>query len=214
VYCEPHLSCYPCQTAGCSTGPLRNKSKGHVGLGEAMRNLLGALFLVAGLLILSHNAGACGDKLLILGRPMRFNSRPAVVLAYAPAGSTLESVLNTPQWTNAISKGKHRLRVIQTPGQLVQTLKTERFDIVVLSLTDASIFQAQLGPSSFPTVFVPMVETVERNAVRNAEKEYGVAMKSVAKTSDYLSAIDRAVGLRDLRAEAAARVKKNQAKSS
>jgi hypothetical protein len=60
-----------------------------------MRRLLTALLLVAGFFLSSHTADACGDKLLILGRPLRFKSRPASILAYSPPGSALESMLNS-----------------------------------------------------------------------------------------------------------------------
>jgi hypothetical protein len=179
-----------------------------------MRRLLGALVLSAGFLLLSHSAHACGDKLLILGRPLRFHSRPAAILAYAPPASAVESVLNSPQWATAMTKGKHRLRVMQTPEQLTQALKAERFDVILVGAADAGGLQAQLSAASFPAVFVPVVESVARDAFRNAEKEYGVAMKGMAKSGAYLSAIDRAVGLHDLRVEAAAREKKNHGKSS
>jgi hypothetical protein len=192
----------------------RQTQRGTVGWGEDMRRLLGALYLTAGFLVFSHTAHACGDKLLILGRPLRFNSRPAAILAYAPSGSTLESFLNGPQWANAMAKGKHRLRVMQTPEELSQALKAQRFDVILVGYADAPLLRTQVAATSFPAVFVPVVESVARDALRKAEKEYGVAMKGTAKSGDYLSAIDRAVGLHDLRVEAAARVKKNQRKSS
>lgn len=179
-----------------------------------MKRLLGALLLVAGLFTSSPIAQACGDKLLILGRSLRFKSRPASILAYAPPGSALEAMLSNPQWITAVRKGKHRVVVILTPERLSQVLKGERFDIILVAQTESTMSTAQLADSAYPAVVLPVIENVSRQALRDAEKEYGVAIKSTAKSGDYLSEIDRAVGLHDLRIEAAAKSKKNQTKGS
>jgi hypothetical protein len=166
-------------------------------------------------LLFSHLTYACGDKLLVLGRPLRFgSSRPAAILAYAPPGSFLESVMKESQWTTAISKGKHRLRVVQTPGQLTQTLNAERFDLVLAGSPDILAVRSQVATASPGLVFVPVVDGGSHDAVRTAEKEYGVAIKGDAKTGDYLMTIGRAVDLHDRRVEAIAREKKNQRKNS
>jgi hypothetical protein len=183
---------------------------GTLGLEEDMRRLLGVLLLVAGFFLSSHTAQACGDKLLILGRPLHFKSRAASILAYAPPGSVLESMLAGQQWTTAIAKGKHRVIVILTPERLTQVLKGERFDLILIARTETTVSPAQLADASFPEVVVPVVENTSRETLRNAEKEYGVVMKSTSKSGEYLSGIDRAVGLHDLRIEAAARGKKNR----
>jgi hypothetical protein len=187
--------------------------KGTLGLEEDMRRLLGALLLVTSLLLSSPAAYSCGDKLLIIGRPLHFKTRAASILAYVAPGSALEPMLASQQWTTAITKGKHRVVVILTPERLSQVLKGERFDLILIAWADATVSPAQLADTAFPAVVVPVVESVSRETLRNAEKEYGVAMKSTAKSGDYLSAIDRAVGLHDLRIEAA-RGKKNQNKGS
>lgn len=177
-----------------------------------MRRLLGTLLLIGSLS--SHLAYGCGDKLLVLGRPLMFTSRPAAILAYAPPGSSLQSLLSATQWTGAMTKGKHHLQVVQTPDQLAQILKTERFDVILAGLTDAAALRPQMAIASYPAVVVPVLDSGSRDAFRSAEREYGVAMKGVAKSGDYLSAIGRAVDLRDRRFEAAAREKKNRGKNS
>ncbi|HYL15911.1 MAG TPA: hypothetical protein VEV41_22935 [Terriglobales bacterium] len=179
-----------------------------------MRRLLAALLSVAYFLFSSPAAYPCGDKLLILGRPLHFKSRPASILAYAPPGSALEPMLTSQQWITAISKGKHRVIVILTPERLSQVLKGERFDLILIARTETTVSPAQLADTSFPAVVVPVVENMSRESLRNAEKEYGVVLKSTAKSGDYLSEIDRAVGLHDLRIEAAAKSKKNQNRGS
>jgi len=123
-------------------------------------------------------------------------------------------MLTSQQWTTAVTKGKHRVVVILTPERLSQVLKWERFDLILIAWADATVPRAQLADTSFPAVVVPVVEDMSRESLRTAEKEDGVAMRSTAKSGDYLSRIDRAVALHDLRIEAAARGKKSQNKGS
>jgi len=168
-----------------------------------MRRLLGALWLVAGFLLASNLGYACGDKLLILGRPLRFNARPASIMAYAPVGSALESMLVSQQWNSAMTRGKHQVQVVKTPERLYESLEKERFDLILVALADVSALSGQLANTSSPPVVIPVVGNVARETVRTAEKDYGVVVRSNAKTGDYLSAIDRALELYDLRVQAA-----------
>ena len=164
--------------------------------------------------LVSSPADACGDKLLVLGRPLRFNSRPAAILAFAPAGSFLETFLNDPAWASASVKGKHKLRVVQTQEQLAENLKIELYDIIVADSGHAPALRSQLATSPSTAVFAPVVERGSRDAQRAAEKEYGIALKGTGKSGDHLFAIGRAVDLHDRKVEAAARGKKDVRKSS
>ena len=208
-----------CNILGCPkrdiAHPDRAKDpKGVLGLGENMRRLLCPLFFSAAFLLVSHPAHTCGDKLLILGRPLHFNSRSAAILAFAPPGSSLEMMLNRSQWTAAMAKGRHRLRVVETAAQLETILKAERFDLILADSGHASALRPHLAITPSPAVFVPVVSSSSLDVFRAAEKEYAVAIKDPAKTGDYLGAIGRAVDLHDRRVEAAARKKKSSSKSS
>jgi len=113
-----------------------------------------------------------------------------------------------------MSRGKHRLRVARTPEQLVQDLQLEHFDVIIADSAHATAVRSQLSGNPTSAVFVPVVDSASRDALRTAEKEYSVAMKGTGKSGDYLSAIGRAVDLHDRRVEAAMREKKKQVKNS
>jgi hypothetical protein len=213
VYCSRSFFCRPNRQGVTRTKTSREVNlSGWLSLGEHMWRLLGTLLVSA--LLVSHIAHACGDKLLVLGRPLRFDSRPAAILAFVPTASPLESLLSKPQWVAAMERGRHRLRVVQNPEQLANALKSERFDLVLADSTNAVALRSQFATSLSAAVLVPMVDSASRDALRTAQKEYGVAMKSPAKTGDYLFAIGVAVDLHDRRVEAASREKKNKGKSS
>jgi hypothetical protein len=178
-----------------------------------MRLLL-RVFTVLALVSSAPLSNACGDKLLVLGRALRFSTispeRPAVILAYAPQGSIVSAVVNEPQWLAAMEKGKHRVRVIQELGGIIAALSSERYDLVLVSLSDAAQLKQRIQSASSATVIVPALKSSpSREEVRTAEKEYGVVLKSESKGRVYLSDISKAVDLRDRRAQSLAQAHKS-----
>lgn len=154
----------------------------------------------------------CGDKLLILGRGLRFSAlsaeRPVAILAYAPEGSLLASVLKDPQWIAAINKGKHRLKAVQSMDELRLALSRERYDLVLISLSDPPQLKQAVQSAPSDPLAVPVVNGSARDKVQTAEKEYGVALRSDSKSKVYLSGISKAVELRDRRAQMLAQARK------
>jgi hypothetical protein len=178
-----------------------------------MRRLL-RVFTVIAVVSCAPLSNACGDKLLVLGRALRFSNisseRPAAILAYAPQGSIVSVVLNEPQWVAAIEKGKHRLRVVQELDGIVTAMSSQRYDLVVVSLADAAQLKQRIQSASSAAVIVPALQSSpSREEVRAAEKEYGVVLKSESKGKAYLSYISKAVELRDRRAQVLAQAHKS-----
>ena len=173
-----------------------------------MNRILQVLTLIA-MVSCAPLSNACGDKLIVLGRALRFSTisseRPAAILAYAPQGSVVSALVNEPQWVAAMEKGKHRLRVIQELDEIVTALSSERYDLVLVSLADAGQLKQRIQSASSAAVVVPVLQSSpSHDEVRAADKEYGVVLKSESKDKAYLSYISKAVELRDRRAQARA----------
>src|SRR5437870_2061158 len=113
------------------------------------------------LLFCPRPSQGCGDKLLILGRGLRFSAlsadRPAAILAYAPEGSLLASILKDPQWIAAMNKGKHRLKAVQSMDELRPALSRERYDLVLLNLSDALKLKQPVQSAPSDPLAVPVV---------------------------------------------------------
>ena len=93
---HPRIFLWPYPSLGVLVPGLQERGRpiepvSHLGdICAAFYSMLG----IACFLLCSHLTYACGDKLLVLGRPLRFGSpRPAAILAYARSGSFLESVM-------------------------------------------------------------------------------------------------------------------------
>ena len=177
-----------------------------------MRRLFWTLTVVL-LLFCPRLSQGCGDKLLILGRGLRFSAlsadRPAAILAYAPEGSLLASILKDPQWIAAMNKGKHRLKAVQSMDELRPALSRERYDLVLLNLSDALKLKQTVQSAPSDPLAVPVVNASARDQVQTAEREYAVALKSDSKSKAYLSGISKAVELRDRRAHILAQARKS-----
>jgi hypothetical protein len=177
-----------------------------------MRRLLWTL-AVAVFLLLPRISQGCGDKLLILGRGLRFSAlssdRPVAILAYAPANSLLSRVLQEPQWGAAMAKGKHRLKVVESADELQVGLSRERYDLVVFDLADVAQLKQRARSASFTPLLVPTVDGATHDQIQTAQREYGVALRSGSKSKAYLSEISKAVELQDRRAQALVQARKS-----
>jgi hypothetical protein len=150
----------------------------------------------------------------VLGRALRFSNiaaqRPATILAYAPPGSVVSAVLQEPQWTAAVEKGKHRVRVTQDLDSLVSTLRNEHYDLLLVSVSEAALLKQRIQSAASVMFALPVLpSSPPREEARTLEKEYGVVLTSESKGKTYLSAISKAVELRDRRAQYLAQTHKS-----
>src|SRR5262245_57350240 len=99
------------------------------------------------LLTLWTNTFACGDKFLVAGRGIRYERahaavQPGSILMYRnrnfedpKAGNDLE---------NALKKVGHKVQSVDDVTKLDATLKTGKFDLVVVNLSDAPLLEKQI----------------------------------------------------------------------
>jgi hypothetical protein len=84
---------------------------------------------------------ACGEKLLTLGRSIRFQSRhtprAASVLLYLPHNETGRP-LTDPNLESALKEAGHGVRAVTTSEELDDALRGGTFDVVLANITDAA----------------------------------------------------------------------------
>src|SRR5262249_59603201 len=83
---------------------------------------------------------ACGEKLLALGRGIRFQSRhtprAASVLLYLPQGATGRPLAD-PNLESALKEAGHAVRAVTTRADLESALRSNSYDVVLANVTDA-----------------------------------------------------------------------------
>src|SRR2546429_7781109 len=93
--------------------------------------------------------------------------------------------------------------------ELRPALSRDRFDLVLLNLSDALKLKQPVQSAPSDPLAVPVVNASARDQVQTAEREYAVALKSDSKSKAYLFGISKAVELRDRRAPTRAQARKS-----
>ncbi len=154
----------------------------------------------AALLLGGMAAWTCGDKLLVLGRGVRFQgdtrSQSVSILLYLHAGSPASAEVGDRKFQSALRDAGHKLQVVGNREELDQTLKTGKYDILLADFADAASLEplAQAAPSN--PVVLPVVSNATKAEAAAAEKRYGCVLKMPGRTGHYLAMIDKAMELK------------------
>src|SRR5437879_3424539 len=109
---------------------------------------------------MANPAGACGDKLLVLGRGIRFQvlfGHPASILGYADPGSQAMTVMHDPEFQASVRKAGHKLQLISNANQLSEALKSGRYDLLLTDMTNAARLNQEVQSLASRPVVVPIV---------------------------------------------------------
>ena len=164
-----------------------------------MKRRLVVGFLVLTGLVASAPAGdlqACGDKFLVISRGTRYMRpafrRPANILVYSDASSTLTQSLGNVPVAATLSKAGHRTTIASGPAELDNALRKGGFDLIVADLADGmtvqSRFQSGTGPLVLPVAFKPT--KADENQAR---KSFKALVKGPMKSQQFLDVVDGAV---------------------
>ncbi|PYX35567.1 MAG: hypothetical protein DMG75_13620 [Acidobacteria bacterium] len=181
-----------------------------------MRRLLVATVFVFSMVLLSGMpARGCGDKLLVLGRAVRFGAltgvRAAKILAYIHRDARGSESLGDPQFQSALQKAGHQLHIVKNSEQLELALHSGKYDLVLADLADASAIESVVQSNPNPPLIVPVLYEPTKAEFAAAEKRYHCALKAQSKSGNYLSVIDKAI---EMKLGAEAKLKRDRSKTS
>jgi len=183
------------------------------------RYLIGFLVIVAAVLT-QHPVllEACGEKLLALGRGIRFQSRhtprAAAVLLYAPESASGRP-LSDPNLESALEEAGHAVRAVTTSADLESALSSGGFDVVLANITDAPELERVRAVTERQAVVLPAVYLVAPSPQsskpqikadrENASKSFGIVVEVPGRPGHYCAAVDKAMELKLKRERASAR---------
>ena len=163
---------------------------------------------------------ACGDKLMMLGRGIRFQSkhtpRAAAVLLYLPESATGQS-LTDPNLESALREAGHAVRAVTSPADLETALGSGTFDVVLANVTHAPELERAKAVAERHAVILPAIYLVtpgSGNPVKQqkkvdrdkASKDFAVVVEVPGRPGHYCHAVDQAMELKTKREkEASAR---------
>jgi hypothetical protein len=177
--------------------------------GQAMRYLLVLVAVTAA--ALSQSAvplDACGDKLMMLGRGIRFQSkhtpRAASVLLYLPASATGRP-LTDPKLESALREAGHTVRAVTAAADLEDALRSGSYDVVLANVSDAPDLERTQGVTARNAVVLPAVYLITPQAISKqqskadrdrASKEFAVVLEVPGRPGHYCHAVDEAMELK------------------
>ncbi|MFL6452214.1 MAG: hypothetical protein ACJ746_31795 [Bryobacteraceae bacterium] len=144
-------------------------------------------------------AFACGDKLLAIGRGVRFQrlyaARKANLLIYS-VGARSGADLDSARLQISLKRAVHNLQLVRDRSQLDGALASGQADVVLVQFTDLAAIARQLRSSPSRPVILPVLFKPSKADFAAAEKEYKFALKADADELEYLTAIDKAMQVR------------------
>jgi len=158
-------------------------------------------WLVVGLLVLT-GAGpasdllACGDKFLVISRGTRYQRaafrRPANILIYANATSTLTQSLGNVPVAATLSKVGYRTTTVSGAVELEDALRKGGWDLIVADLADGAAVRGRMGGVAGPLV-LPVAFKPTKADLNQAKKDFKVLVKGPIKSQQFLDVVDAAV---------------------
>jgi hypothetical protein len=114
------------------------------------------VFTIISLTQFMDAAQSCGDKFLVIGRGIRYErahaaKHPASILIFA---SNPDSVKDLQK---ILKMAGHKIQNVTTQELLFSSLNSARYDIVLVSLSDASALESRIMTTSNKPAVLPVV---------------------------------------------------------
>src|SRR5262249_38813560 len=125
-----------------------------------MRRFVGGTLVVAITLLSGGAALACGDKLLAIGRGVRFqrlNAAHEANLVIYSAGAQSSATLRSTKLQTTLRGVVHKLQLVQGSPQLDEALKSGRVDMVLVDFAALAEIMGQLQSAPSKPVILPIL---------------------------------------------------------
>lgn len=159
------------------------------------------LVLAGGALLVGREAGACGDKFLVIGRGVRQQRAQgamlrASILLYLDAPGHLRAALTESKLESNLKLAGHRLRSTEGRSALAENLASGKYDIVLADISEMAAIEQAVGSGSARPFLLPVIYNPTGEELAEAEKEFSCVMRSPSTKKHYLAVIDEAMVLR------------------
>jgi hypothetical protein len=166
-----------------------------------MRTLAAALVVSVALGATASPAGACGDKLLVIGRRVKRippAKHPATVLLYLRPDSVLPAAAREMKLESTLRQAGHHVVVVDQEEGLRGRLAAGRYDFVLTDLEDAASVAEAAGRAAGAPDVVPVVSDADDATFRSSRQRYPLVIEA-GRSRSYLSALDSAMKERESR---------------
>ena len=164
-----------------------------------MRKSLLALFgVLAGVLLASQSVLACGDKLVLLGRGIRFQrmlatKHPASILVYLNPTAGISAADKEYELRSVLKLAGHKPRAVTNAAELTTELGSGKYDVVLVDYADAATLEKEVETSKAKPALIPVVYNPTASQRAAAEKQYSCLITPAKKNYDLLGVVDQAM---------------------
>ena len=110
----------------------------------------------------SFNANACGESLFRVGRGVAYRAQtaplPGNVLVVAPSAESKELV-------EKLSAAGHRVRVVDSPEQVAEEIRSGKYDVVLASYNDRHMITADSSGVAKAPAYIPVATEDSQKAL-------------------------------------------------
>ena len=144
---------------------------------------------------------ACGDKLLMVGRGLRFqrayaSEYPGTIVIYARATASAKAAIRDSDLQKNLRQAGHSVSVIENSELFAQALRTVPVDVVLADVADAPMIEP-LAQASASRPAVRYVSSPAANAeTKRLQQQYACPLKPSDNTVKYLDVIEDAMKAR------------------
>jgi len=150
----------------------------------------------------SSPAGACGDKLLVLGQGARFqverSDLPAAILLFMNPDVPGSETWGDTQLQAIMKQAGHRLKSVRSRNDLTTALKSETYDIVLADFRDAPGLEELVQTAPSRPVLLPWIYegTRPNKAAMDKDKSaakqrYQFILEAPGRVKKVLSIVER-----------------------
>jgi len=165
------------------------------------RSLVALVGVLGGVFLASQAVLACGDKLVLLGRGIRFQrmlatKHPASILVYLNPATGIAAADREYELRSVLKFAGHKPRAVTSAAELTTELGTGKYDVVLVDYGDAATLEREVETSKAKPVLIPVVYNPTAIQRATAEKQYSCLITPAKKNYDLLKVIDQAMTTR------------------
>jgi hypothetical protein len=164
-----------------------------------MRKSLAALLgVLAGVFLVSQPVLACGDKLVLLGRGIRFQrmlatKHPASILVYLNPAAGISAADKEYQFRSLLKLAGHKPLAVKSAAEFATELGSGKYDVVLADYSDAPALEKEIREAKAKPALIPVVYNPTAEQRKAAEKQYECLIAPAKKNYDLLSVVDQAM---------------------
>ena len=161
-----------------------------------------ALFgVLAGVVLVSQPALGCGDKLVLLGRGIRFQrmlatKHPAAILVYLRPESGISAADREYHLDSLLKLAGHKPHAVTNAADFTKELGAHSYDLVLADYSDAGALEKEMRGSKAKPTLVPVVYNPTEAERVAAEKQYSCLVAPAKKNYEMLTVVDDAMASR------------------